>query len=195
MRNAIFYVISWSTFRCHTRCREWKKWTPPTRNAIFHVILKCSFWSRKIKKTLFFTGKSIKKLQNLPIHPKGRKIKFLQRALFRGVTHVIMYCFFFPRKVFCERGAQNPLARTLLFARDYTIPGPKYKIPGPKYKISGPKKGPKKRQTSLCHSLYSFPSRKLRFRVQNIRFRDQKRDQKRVKNRFAIPYKAFHQGN
>ena len=97
-----------------------KKWTPPTRNAIFHVILKCSFWSRKIKKTLFFTGKSIKKLQNLPIHPKGRKIKFLQRALFRGVTHVIMYWFFFPRKVFCERGAQNPLARTLLFARVYT---------------------------------------------------------------------------
>ena len=94
-----------------------KKWTPPTRNAIFHVILKCSFWSRKIKKTLFFTGKSIKKLQNLPIHPKGRKIKFLQRALFRGVTHVIMYCFFFPRKFFCERGAQNPLARTLLFGR------------------------------------------------------------------------------
>ena len=96
-----------------------KKWTPPTRNAIFHVILKCSFWSRKIKKTLFFTGKSIKKLQNLPIHPKGRKIKFLQRALFRGVTHVIMYWFFFPRKVFCERGAQNPLARTLLFGHVY----------------------------------------------------------------------------
>ena len=33
--------------------------------------------------------------------------------------------------------------------------------------------------------------RKLRFRVQNIKFWDQKRDQKRVQNRYVIPYKAF----
>ena len=31
------------------------------------------------------------------------------------------------------------------------------KTPGPKYRISGPKKGPKKKQKSLCHSLESFP--------------------------------------
>ena len=65
------------------------------------------------------------------------------------------------------------------------------KIPGPKNKIPGPKKGPKKIPKLFCHSLESFPKEKLRFRVQNIRFRDQKRDQKRVQNRSVIPYKAF----